>query len=126
MAFSVVSRTITAVDTDGSKVPPVNTHGAIGITIGATAASALASLTFRIISCDAAGNVQGVSVPYTFTTGTVADFGAAFLGTPNSAWEVPLLPIQAEQVFIKVDAVVGTWTLCASPQFPVGQTRPWN
>lgn len=127
MSFSVISRTpITAPDADGSKVPPVNTRGANGLTIGTRSLAGGSSITFRIISCDAAGNVQGVSPPCTRTAGAVADWGTEFLGTPTTAWDVALTPIQADQVFIKVDAVTGSWTLCASPQYPVGQTQPLN
>lgn len=118
-------RTITASDPDGSAVPALPTHGAIGITIGGTALAVGASLTFRIISCDGAANVQGVSCPYTLSTGPAADWGARFLGVPNTAWELPILPIQAEYVYVKVDVCVGSWTLSAAPQYPPGQTKPW-
>lgn len=115
-AAPALTRTISAVDTDATKVPYWPITGALWISLGATANAPGSAITFRLLFFDCAGNLTGCMPTTTYTAAAGgADAGAAWIGTPTDP--VPS-NVCADRMAVKVDAVTGVWTFAAQAFFP--------
>jgi hypothetical protein len=99
---------VTAADSTGAgnTVPRWATVGASDITIGVLCTVASSVLTGRLLSLDSQGNVVGCTVELTFTAGSAADFGTAYIGIPSIASAFKLSG--AYSVAFIVDSVTGS------------------
>jgi hypothetical protein len=102
---------VDAPDADATKLPYWPITGGVWAMIGATCSQAGGSITYRLIFTDAAGVLTGVAPPITLVAATgPPDFGSEWLGTPN---QPPCVNICADRMAMKVDAVVGEWSVNA-------------
>ncbi len=121
-SLSLDRRRVTAVDPDASQVPSWTISGAVWVSIGATCAQSSGSITFRLVFCDANGNLTGVAPPFTMTSGSgPADWGSAWLGTPQGS-SLESIPVCADRMILKIDSIVGTWMIAAQSFIPPGST----
>ena len=103
-------------DSDATQLPYWPVTGGVWAMIGGTCSQAGGSLTYRLIFTDQAGVLIGVGLPMTLTAASgPADFGTAWLGTPSSE---PCVSFCADRMAMKVDAVVGAWTINANVFIP--------
>jgi hypothetical protein len=126
MPYQFASRQVTAPDPDGSKLAPIPCGGASQVSIGGTCTGPRGMITVRLIFTEQTGGfVVGCSAPLVLTTGSVADWGAAYLGVPADEYQTPPVPACALNAYLKVDSVVGTWSLSTLAYFPPGTTPPF-
>ncbi len=117
-ALNFPARTIKSADTDATQVPSWTITGAVWVSIGATCAQASGNLTFRLVFSDSNHNLTGVSPPFTLTSSAgPADWGSVWLGTPTGN-SLESIPVTADLMMLKVDSVVGTWTIASQSFTP--------
>jgi hypothetical protein len=117
-SLTIRDRTVSAIDADGSVVTPWPITGAVWISLGATCATASGAIAFRLICTDDTGVVTGVTRQFGFTSAAGApDWGAVWLGTPASDFG-PAVSVAADRLILKVDDIVGTWTIAAQTFCP--------
>jgi len=115
---------VAACDSDATMLPYWPITGGVWAMIGATCNQASGSITYRLIFTDACGVLTGVTAPMTLTSSPgPADFGSEWLGTPN---QEPCVNICADRMAMKVDAVVGEWTVNAQVFTPPPVERAYG
>jgi hypothetical protein len=101
---------VATVDTDASNMQVFSCQGMSAATVAAACDTASATLKVRMISYNNSGIPCGSSLPVTFTSGSVADFGGLYMGVPDSDMWRPVAG--ATSIGIKVDSVsAGSWSI---------------
>jgi hypothetical protein len=101
---------VAAVDADASNIQLLSCQGMSVATVAAVCDTASATLKVRMIYYNNSGIPCGSSLPVTFTSGPVADYGGLYMGVPDSDIWRPVAG--ATSIGIKVDSVsAGRWSI---------------
>jgi hypothetical protein len=104
---------VSAVDASSSNIQIYPCSGMSVATVAALCDTAESSITLRMIYFNGSALPCGSSMPITFTSGGNADFGALFMGVPNSDFWRPLAG--ATSIGIKIDNISGgRWSIHGS------------
>ena len=109
---SAYQRVVTKVDPDGSKIPLWPCSAASSLSLFALATTAKASITVRLLAFTTPTTLAAISPTFIFSGSLTPDFGLQYSGTPNNTTWLPIEGVTFAGV--KVDAIVGQWTIGAT------------